>query len=173
MSRIDRLPENILYEKITRLDADVTEFKNRQFVSGKSGVLGYLSQTTNTWDYAQTVNSGSTSHTILLDFLLLYTGDGSQDYPMINPFIDVFCGSPVEANRLRPGKSTYVNGANSVYMMRWMARDKESTGRPLLTDPLKLQWVTGFAVTGSVPFYVKFYASGTSAGTTQLTARIS
>lgn len=168
--RLNQLDEERLFTLLKEARANLDEFKNRQFTSGSSGVLGYRSQTTNQWDYNATVSTGSPSSFLDTTYTLNFTSDGTQNYPMINPAMDIFAGSPIEANRLKPNIA-WSDGTNTAMLSGYffLATDRLSVGYPALSSINQLQWFTVISVAGSVALFIKAYAVGSCRGTVTLT----
>src|SRR2546423_11673185 len=97
ISRVELLPENRTDVAIKDIVTVGREFKNRQKFSAKSGLLGYLTESANQWDLHQTLSG---SGTVIIN--ILFTGDGSQQFPFIQPYIDIFFGGTSDANRPDP-----------------------------------------------------------------------
>lgn len=166
--RVDQLPENQLITLLIDARTNLDELKNRQYTSGSSGVLGYFSQTSNTWDYQATVSSGSPSGFLDTSWKLNFTSDGVQQYPVINPAMDIFCGTPIEANRLQPNQ-TWTDGTNTAMLGSFIVTDRISAGYPKLSSVNQLQWYTVISVAGDVPLFIKGYCVGSSRGTVTVT----
>lgn len=158
MSRIDGLQENKLIAELLSLARDVDELKNRQRTSGRSGVLSYTSNTANTWDLTGSV-TGATVQT--LEFTMTYIGNGSQQYPVINPYLDLFINGTDEAHRLPLDETLLDTGGGNIAIYAQNLLIDTST----LSDPLVTRWITQIRVSGNITYYIKAYGVGTSHGT--------
>lgn len=164
MSRLPSLLENQLFEQLRILDIDFTELKNRQPTSGKSGVLAYLSQTNNTWDLSEAIASPSTTYGYSAGFTITYTGDGSQQYPIVNPFADLMFSSSISPT---PSRATYnaagllqwSDGTNGVVVNSFLRFDNTTLSNQLVT-----KWTIDFTYYGSLTYYLKAYTRGSSRG---------
>ncbi len=164
MSRLPSLLENQLFEQLRILGIDFTELKNRQPTSGKSGVLAYLSQTNTTWDYNEAIASPSTTYGYSAGFTITYTGDGSQQYPIVNPFADLMFSSSLSPT---PSRATYgvdgllrwTDGTNYIVVDNFLLYDKTTVSSQLVT-----KWRIDFSYFGSVTYYLKAYTRGSSRG---------
>lgn len=164
MSRLPSLLENQLFEQLRILGIDFTELKNRQPTSGKSGVLAYLSQTNNTWDLSEAIASPSTTYGYSAGFTITYTGDGSQQYPIVNPFADLMFSSSISPT---PSRATYnaagwlqwSDGTNSVVVSSFLRFGGATPGSQLVAG-----WAIDFMYYGSLTYYLKAYTRGSSRG---------
>lgn len=158
-SRIDNLPENQVITQLLEARKNLDELKNRQYTSGRSGVLGYLSQTSNTWDWEGTVTTGEEGWDIV------FTGDGSQRYPIVEVFADVFHTVPnVEINRISSAYNTYTSGANTIVTNNFFVKSTS-----VITSLYDHKWTLILDVTGSLPLYIKVHVIGSSPGTITVT----
>lgn len=160
--RPDKVPNQAFIARLKEARDTLNELKNRQFTSGRSGISAYTSQTANTWDFQGTISTGSPSSGFDTVYILTFAGDGSQQYPMINPFMNVYVGASSPSNRLvpTPAGRSWTDGTNTAVLGSLLVSDTT-----LLTDPLRLRWTTVVSVYGTVAVYLKAYADGTSPGT--------
>lgn len=162
--RLDYLLENQLFTRLRILLADFLELKNRQPTSGKSGVLAYKTANANQWDLTEAIASPATNYGYSATFILEFTGDGSQNYPIVNPFADLMFSSSIDPT---PRRATYRangflmwdDGTNSVTVNYYLRFDKNTVGLPL-----KTRWSISFSYYGSMTYYIKGYTLGTSRG---------
>lgn len=165
MSRIDGLLENKLVETVADLVRDFTELKNRQLTSGKSGVLGYVSENVGiAWDYDQTiVTSGGSA--VSAKFELTFVRTDPQDYPIVRPFITLYVnGAPVTRNA--NGQLLYDDGTNLAQVASGNELlEKGST----VTNPSTATFTYDMTLVGTVHIQMKAYATSTSRGTVTLT----
>lgn len=103
---MDRLVGRPSTMAAVRLIRDTTlQRKAAQRLSGRSGQLGYAVSSQSAWDYdAPIAYSGTTFE--LGVFRVLYTGDGTQKFPIAVPQFDVRINGTGEGNRMRLDPST-------------------------------------------------------------------
>lgn len=164
MSRLPSLLENQLFERLRVLKIDFDELKNRQPTSGKSGVLAYLSQTNNTWDYTENIASPSTTYGYSAGFTITYTGDGSQQYPIVNPFADLLFSSSIDPTPRRVaynanGFLQWSDGTNGAVVNTFLRLDSTTVNNQLVT-----KWTIDFSYYGTMTYYLKAYTRGSSRG---------
>lgn len=166
MSRLSLTLINQLFETLRQLHIDFNEIKNRQPTSGRSGVLGYLSQTNNTWDKTEAIASPSTSFGYSAEFEITFTADGSQKYPIMNPFVDIYFTSALDPV---PRKATYnpysgflnwTDGTNGATFNAYL--EGVSTNAASQTT---YKWRVSFSYFGSMTYYLKAFTRGSSRGT--------
>ena len=166
MSRLSLSLINQLFETLRVLQLDFNEIKNRQPTSGRSGVLGYLSKTNNTWDLTQAIASPSTSFGYSASFEITFIADGSQKYPIMNPFVDIYFTSAIDPT---PRKATY--DPNSGFL-RW----SDGTNGVIFNGYLQpvaanmasqttYKWTVDFSYFGSMTYFLKAFTRGSSRGT--------
>lgn len=165
MSRLSLALINQLTETLRQLQIDFNEIKNRQPTSGRSGVLGYTSQTNNTWDASGVLQSPSSNQGLSIGFIITFTADGSQPYPIINPFADLQFRSAshptwetMEYNNAGWLQWTDNNG-NSATANAYLTENVGFEGNPLV-----YQWRIYVGYFGRVEYRLKAFTRGTSRG---------
>lgn len=167
MSRLSLQVINQLAETLRILILDFNELKNRQPTSGRSGVLGYLSQTLNEWDLVETVSSPSPSFGYGATFEITFEGDGSQRYPIINPFAEVLLSSDIDKIPRKAeynpanGFLSWSDGTNGVTFSGFLEADTDNK-----SSVYKYKWVIYMSYFGSnITYRLKAFTRGTSRGT--------
>lgn len=152
-----------LVTELQRISSDLQQLKERQLVSGRSGLKAYLSQSDDTWDATGTAGPADIHITIT------FTSDGSQPYPIVVPYADVFINQIDEAHRLSiiqwfltvSGHAVYLGEfADSGDYVDFLALDSSSA-----LDPGTYQWTADITATTSVQYFFKAYVRGTCPGT--------
>jgi hypothetical protein len=166
MSRLSLALINQLFETLRILLLDFNEIKNRQPTSGRSGVLGYLSQTNDTWDKTETLSSPALNYGLSAEFEITYVADGSQNYPIVNPFAEVLFSSAIQPT---PTKAEYhpqsgflqwTDGTNSAQFNAFL---DPVTGNAASANTYK--WRVSFSYFGTITYFLKAFTRGTSRGT--------
>lgn len=159
-----------LFTTLRQVQLDFNEIKNRQPTSGRSGILGYLSQTLSEWDLIETVSSPSPSFGYSATFEITFTADGSQRYPIINPFADVLLSSPLDPTPRKAqynpsnGFLSWTDGTNGVTFSGFLQADP-SNKSSLYT----YKWTIYMSYFGSnITYRLKAFTRGTSRGTLQV-----
>lgn len=75
------------------------QIKARQRLTGRSGQLGYSIDSGARWDYEGSVAVSSTSFDDA-EFIVTYTSNGTQPYPIVIPTFDVRINGEFDANRM-------------------------------------------------------------------------
>ena len=163
MSRLDLLPENQLGTLLDELEGTIQAFKKKQRHSGVSGLRGYFVESDNTWDIISSAsNSGGDPG--YRQFQIIFTASGKQPFPVENVQLDIRFGGTGEGNKpveLPNGFWGYDDGTNFAGMdNRNPDFDKSYSG-----NQTQYRWTFGFNVFGTLPYYIKVYAAGTSDGT--------
>lgn len=165
MSRLSLALINQLNETLRQLQIDFNEIKNRQPTSGKSGVLGYTSQTNNTWDKSGTLQSPEPNFGLSIGFEITYTADGSQPYPIVNPFADLQFRSAsdptwrtMEYNAAGWLSWTDNNGASAT-ATNYLREVEGFEGNQLVT-----KWTMYISYFGSLEYRLKAFTRGSSRG---------
>lgn len=163
MNRLDLDPVNQLAALLKQAEDDIREIKTRQRHSGASGLQGYFVKTNNTWDIISSAsNSGGDPG--YREFQIIFTSSGKQPFPVENVQLDIRFGGTGEANKpveLPNGFWGYDDGTNFASMYN---RNPEFT-KSYSGNETQYRWTFGFNVFGTLPYYIKVYASGTSDGT--------
>lgn len=167
MNRLNTLLERTLTETLRILRMDFNEFKNRQRTSGRTGVLGYLSQSNNAWDYDQVLSSppqGGIMYGQYAVFEGQFVGDGSQKWPIVTPYFEILVNGQT-LTRNGNGQLQYSgNGGNDVVVV-----DDEGVRDPTtVTNPTTTKWRYAFSYFGTVHVQMKLRTVGTSRGTITL-----
>lgn len=163
MSRLDLLPNNSIATWLRELEDTIRDFKKKQQHSGLSGLLGYFVQTGNTWDISSSAsNTGGDPG--YREFQIIFTASGKQPFPVENVQLDIRFGGTGPGNKpveLPNGFWGYDDGVNFASMFdRNPQFDKSYSG-----NETTYRWTFGFNVFGTLPYYIKVYAAGTSDGT--------
>lgn len=163
MNRLDLLPENSLATLLNDLETTIQDFKKKQRYSGVSGLRGYFVETGNIWDISSTAsNSGGDPG--YREFAILFTASGKQSFPIENVQLDIRFGGTDEANKpqeLPNGFWGYDDGVNFASMFDRNPQFDKSYS----SSELAYRWTFGFNVSGTLPYYIKVYAAGSSDGT--------
>lgn len=163
MTRLDLDPVNQLATLLKQAEDDLRELKNLQRYSGVAGLRGYFVKTANTWDISSSAsNSGGDPG--YREFQIIFTASGKQPFPVENVQLDIRFGGTGEANKpkeLPNGFWGYDDGVNFASMFdRNPEFDKSYSG-----NETTYRWTFGFNVFGTLTYFIKVYASGTSDGT--------
>lgn len=168
MSRLNGLLERTLTETLRILRMDFNEFKNRQRTSGRTGVLGYLSQTSSTWDYNQTLNSppvGGIPSGSYAVFEGQFVGDGSQRWPIVTPYFEITVNDqPLYRNG--NGQLAWDDGSGNNFLV---VDDEGRRDPTTVTSPNTTKWAYTFSYFGTMTVKIKLRTVGTSRGTVTLT----
>lgn len=158
MTRSDLDPTNQLATLLKKAEDDLREFKNKQPHSGLSGLQGYFVNTDDAWDISSSVTNN------FRQFEIIFTSSGKQPFPIENVQLDIRFGGTAEANKPRElsnGFWGYTDGVNIASMFdRNPLFDKSYSA-----NETKYRWTFGFDVTGTLTYFIKVYASGSSDGT--------
>lgn len=159
MNRLDISPENQIATLLKQVEDDLIQIKTKQRYSGRSGLIGYFVQTNNTWDI-----TGSASNNYR-EFEIIFTASGKQPFPVESVQLDIRFGGTGESNKpyeLPDGFWGWDGGGGnfaSIYD-RNPQFDKTYNG-----SETQYRWTFGFNIFGTLPYYIKVYAAGTSDGT--------
>lgn len=166
MSRLDLLPNNSLAAWLRELETTVRELKQKQRYSGVSGMRGYFVQTDNSWDIASSAsNSGGDPG--YREFEIIFTGSGKQSFPIENVQLDIRFGGTGNGNKPTEqpnGFWGYDDGTN------WAGMNNRNPlfDKTYSSSQNQYRWTFGFNVFGTLPYYIKVYASGSSNGTIEV-----
>lgn len=167
MTRIASLPENQLATMLKQAEDDLREIKNKQQHSGLSGLLGYFVSTSNTWDISSSAsNSGGDPG--YRDFSIIFTASGEQPFPIENVQLDIRFGGTADSNKpieLPNGFWGYDDGTNFASMYDRNPQFVKSYSN----NQTQYKWTFGFNVFGTLSYYIKVYAAGSSDGTISVT----
>lgn len=166
-SRLDRLSDHRLITDLAELSQVQREFNNAQPVSGKSGLVNYLTQTGNTWDATGGLNSGSPYYGGSMTIDVLFEGDRSQAWPIVIPVGNLYLNGTTEAAAPTlgvDGQYRWTDGTNMVVLSSWPYAYAEY--REL---PFYYKWSFNFSFFGSMTYYFKFSAVGSCPGTLSFT----
>lgn len=155
MSRLDQLAENYLQTAIGDLGREMAEFKNAQRTSGQSGVLGYLSQSADTWDLTGTIGSDADVSGATSTFKVTLTGDGSQLPFMADLGFYLYVNGTDAAHQLTPQDNTWTDGTRQAIV-----------SYDAVTEPNISQYVETFTLLTSkaITYYIKAVAVASSPG---------
>lgn len=163
MNRLDLLPVNGLATILADLEETVLGYKKRQAYSGVSGLRGYFVQTSNTWDIASSA-SNSGGDTGYREYEIIFTASGKQPFPIENVQLDIRFGGTGESNKpyeFQNGFFGWSDGTNEAFMFDRNPRFDKSYSN----NQTQYRWTFGFNVFGTLAFYIKAYAAGSSDGT--------
>lgn len=158
MTRLDLLPENALATMLKQAEDDIREIKNKQRHSGTSGLQGYLVETADEWDLHET---SAVNESVIIE--VIYTGSGSQPFPIEQLYIDIFFGGTEEGNRPNPLNFTYDDGVNFVVVEPVPVFDTAYSG-----SELQYRWTYTFFITGTLEWYFKAHVHGSSDGSVEV-----
>lgn len=162
MTRLELLPENDLGAMLKQVEDTLREFKNKQRHSGLSGLQGYYVSTTDTWDIISSASNGG-GDPGYREFEIIFTASGKQPFPIENVQLDIRFGGTAEGNKpeeLPNGFWGYDDGVNFASMFERNPQFDKSYS----DEELVYRWTFGFNVFGTLPYYIKVYASGSSDG---------
>lgn len=163
MTRLALLPENQLATMLKQVEDDLAQFKNKQRHSGVSGLQGYFVETANTWDISSSASNGG-GDPGYRDFQIIFTASGEQPFPVESVQLDIRFGGTGDANKpqeMANGFWGYDDGVNSAFMFdRNPQFDKTYSN-----NQTQYRWTFGFNVFGTLTYFIKVYAAGTSDGT--------
>ena len=162
MTRLDLAPENSLAALLSRLESEIDSFKNKQQHSGLSGLRGYFVSTSNTWDISSSASNGG-GDPGYRDFEIIFVASGKQPFPIENVQLDIRFGGTADSNKpeeLPNGFWGYDDGVNFASMFDRNPQFDKSYSNNETT----YRWTFGFTVFGTLPYYIKVYAAGSSDG---------
>lgn len=163
MNRLDLAPENQLATLLQQAEDAIEQIKRKQRYSGVSGLRGYFVETNNTWDITGSASNGG-GDPGYREFQIIFTASGKQPFPIENVQLDIRFGGTGEKNKpkeLPNGFWGYDDGTNFASMFdRNPQYDKSYNG-----NKTQYRWTFGFNVFGTLPYYIKVYAAGSSDGT--------
>lgn len=163
MNRLDLDPVNQLAAMLKQAEDDIRDIKNKQRYSGKAGLRGYFVSNPATWDITGSASNGG-GDPGYRDFQIIFVASGKQPFPVENVQLDIRFGGTGEANKPRElpnGFWGYDDGVNFASMFdRNPEFDKTYNG-----SETQYRWTFGFNVFGTLTYYIKVYAAGTSDGT--------
>lgn len=163
MNRLSALLEQQLTTTLRILKLDFNELKNRQRTSGRTGVLGYLSETADTWDYNQNIASPATNNGLYAVFEATFVGDGTQKWPIVTPYFEILVNGQTLA-RNPNGQLQYSDVGNNALIV-----DDEGVRDPTtVTNQTTTKWRYSFSYFGSMNVKIKLRTVGTSRGTITL-----
>lgn len=159
MTRLASLPDNGLITRLKNLVASLESIKVSQRQSGKGGLLGYLTQTANTWDKTETLTTGS-----FVEIEIVFTGNSAQEYSFVQPYIDIFFGGTANSNRPNPVTGVWTDGTNIATMSDYLKYDVSYSD-----SVYQYRWTVSFTYFGTITYYLKAYVVGSSPGTVVVT----
>jgi len=164
MNRLDLDPVNQLATMLKQAEDDLREIKTRQRHSGLSGLVGYFVSNSGTWDIAGSAsNSGGDPG--YREFQIIYTASGKQPYPVENVVLDIRFGGTAESNKPseQPNGFWAWDGGGGLYASMFDRNPRFD--KTYSNNETQYRWTFGFNVFGTIPYYIKVYAAGTSDGT--------
>lgn len=114
MSRLDNLPEQKLITEVQRLRSDLDEIRNRQAISGLSGILSYLTIRPATYDYIRNVGADTDTTAITQSWKISWAGGFGQSFPVAHINFQLFVNGTDVAHQLTPQTPTWTDGTRSV-----------------------------------------------------------
>lgn len=166
MNVTDLLPENQIATLLKQVEDDLREIKNRQQHSGLSGLLGYFVSNPGTWDITGSA-SDTGGDTGYREFEIRFTASGKQPFPVENVQLDIRFGGTGDSNKpieQSNGIWGYFDGVN----FAGMTRRNPMFDVGYADNQLVYLWRFSFNVSGTLPYYIKAYVSGTSDGTVEV-----
>jgi hypothetical protein len=163
MNRIDLDPSNQLATILKQAEDDLREIKNKQQHSGLSGLLGYFVDNDVTWDISSSASDGG-GDPGYRDFEIVFTASGKQPFPIENVQLDIRFGGTAESNKpveLPNGFWGYDDGVN----LAIMTTRNPTFDKTYSDNETQYRWTFTFNVFGTLTYFIKVYASGTSDGT--------
>jgi len=162
MTRLALDPINQFAALLKQAEDDIRQFKNKQRHSGRSGMLGYFVTSPDTWDIISSAsNSGGDPGYRELE--IIFTSSGKQPFPIEQVQLDIRFGGTGDGNKpveLPNGFWGYDDGVNYASMFdRNPEFDKTYSG-----NETQYRWTFGFNVFGTLSYYIKVYAAGSSDG---------
>lgn len=155
--RTDLLLSNGLYKAMTDLQAEMTSFKNAQYTSGRTNIIGYVTESASVWDATGTVGSDSDgSLTRTSTYSMTFTGDGSQAPVMANLSFLFYVNGTDVAHQLTPVDNFFSDGSGRTANITYGAITETQT-----TYTQTVTLLTQMAIT----YFIKVYTVGSSGGT--------
>lgn len=165
---IDRIPgQESMMSKLRAVVDTTTQIKARQRLTGRSGQLGYAVGSASDWDLDTSVPYSISSFQTA-EWHVIFTGDGTQIYPIAIPQFDVRINGASDGNKMvfNPATSQYgyQDAAVEVYALDY--------GKPVvsyLKDSVQTAWTVrlfylGKVTAGSFALRVKARAQASSNG---------
>lgn len=166
MTRLALDPTNQLATLLKRAEDDLRELKTKQRHSGASGMRGYIVTNTNRWDISGTA-MGTTNGGIIIpdyrEFEIIFTSSGKQPFPVESTQLDMRFGGEGDQNiptERADGTWGYQDGTNFARVHRSPSFDKNYSN-----NETTYRWTFSFEVYGTLTYFIKVYAAGTSNGT--------
>lgn len=158
MNRLDLDPNNQLAALLKEAEDNIRELKGKQRHSGLSGMLGYFVSSDDEWD----ISSSATD--FYREFEIIFTASGLQPYPVENVQLDIRFGGTAESNKpyeLPNGFWGYDGGGGNFASLYDRNPEFDVT---YSDDETQYRWTFGFNIFGTLTYFIKVYASGTSDG---------
>jgi hypothetical protein len=159
-NRIANLPQNQLITTLRGLRTQFNALKQAQRTSGQSGVLGYFTQSTSTWDLTGVIGSNSDTTTRTTNFTVTFTGDGSQNPVLANLSFVVYVNGTDPAHQLTAANNSWSDPpADAILEINQLVETQLTYTQTffLLTDK-------------QITYFIKAYAVGSSPGTVTVTS---
>lgn len=162
---IDRIPgQESALAQLREVVETTEQIKARQRITGRSGQLGYAVASAATWDYTETFPTTSGGGYVGAGYRITFTSDGTQDYPIVVPSVDIRVNGTDEANRLKiipsSGLYQYSDGSGEVLMQIY-----ERPYEGLFGSKNQSAWDYVFLYRGSVTIRIKPRGQASSKGT--------
>lgn len=166
---IDRIPGVQSTIATMRGVIDTTnQIKARQRITGRSGQLAYAVSSSADWDLMLTFPAAPPPAYLSATFTIVFTGDGSQKFPIAVPITDMRVNGTADANKLSypPGVAQleYHSGSNDV-----LAQTFERPAPDYFDSELQQAWTIDILYRGNITVYIKVRAQATSDGTITVT----
>ena len=160
---LDRIPGNNSALRSVRTVANqIAQFKSRQRMTAKGGQLAYPVASDDEWDYIETFPTTPANTYYPAEFLVRFTGDGSQKFPIVIPQTDVRVNGTGESNKLAMGPSgqfIYNSGGNVV-----QATFIDMPEPSYFESETQNAWLVVLYYTGSVTLRIKARGQSSSPG---------
>lgn len=160
------LPQNRFERAIKDARSFPQQIKARQRLSSVGGQLNYEVKTSNDWDIASSLSTGTS---IIKNFEIIYTADGTQENPTTIVSIDVRFGGTADINKVNWvnnsysfGGPGYDDGTNKTSMVGL------SEDLTYLANPYVSRWTLRFVANVASPslaYYMKPTIFSSSGGT--------
>lgn len=159
-TRIANLPVNKLVTTLKGLRTELDALKQPQRTSQASGILGYVTDSGNTWDATATPGSDGDTGNRTTTFTITWTGDGSQDIAFAELAVDLFVNGTDSAHQLTPVSPSWTDGTRNASV----SYGGVSISHHTYTETITL---TTFK---AVTYYLKVTVYGSCLGTIGVTA---
>lgn len=162
----DSIITNTFEKRIKAAGNTAREFKSAQMTSGAGGLLSYKLENDVEWDRIETLpyvdpNMGNG----IVELTITYVGDGTQLYPFAFTTTDLRVNGTADANKVRfdTDMLSWTYGAYPSSNIQATIFDEPDISS--FTSDYQLKWKIYFFYAGTITYYVKLRARGTSPGT--------